>query len=128
VIHVITIDLDSGIPLEEQIHRELRHAIAAGVVAPGDRLPSARQLAADLSVHWNTVSRAYRRLADEGLAVVGRGRHVVVRERNDRASEDLVAARLRDLVTEARLAGWTRSQVESALGAELKRWQWRSEG
>jgi GntR family transcriptional regulator len=127
---VITINLASGVPLEEQIHRELRRVIAAGEVSPGDRLPSARQLAGDLAVHWNTVARAYRRLADDGLATVGRGRAVLVRQPAgpSRDGDGAVGERLRDLVTEARLAGWTRARLESALGKELDRWSWRSSG
>jgi GntR family transcriptional regulator len=124
---MITIDLVSGSPLEEQIHRELRRVIAAGDVAPGDRLPSARQLAADLGVHWNTVARAYRRLHDEGMATVGQGRHVVVRR--PAADPDLSAARvgakLQELVTEARLAGMTRRALQDALRVELDRWDWK---
>jgi GntR family transcriptional regulator len=124
---MISIDLDSGTPLEEQIHRELRRAIAAGAVGPGDRLPSARQLGADLGVHWNTVARAYRRLHEEGLATVGRGRHVVVHRPapDPDAARVRVDAKLRDLVTEARLAGMTRRGVQEALLVELDRWAWK---
>jgi GntR family transcriptional regulator len=124
---VISIDLASGTPLEEQIHRELRRAIAAGTVGPGDRLPSARQLGADLGVHWNTVARAYRRLHEEGLATVGRGRHVVVRRPapDPVASRERVGVKLRDLVTEARLAGMTPTAVQDALRAELDSWDWK---
>jgi len=122
---MITIDLDSGVPLEEQIHRELRRAIAAGTVAPGDRLPSARQLAADLGVHFNTVARAYRRLSDEGMATVGRGRHVVVRQQDPDRSATGVGVLLRELVTEGRLAGMTRREMQDALKVELDRWEWK---
>jgi GntR family transcriptional regulator len=76
---VIAIDLDSPKPLEEQIALALRQELARGALRSGDELPSVRQLAGDLGVHWNTVARAYRRLADEGLLVVRRGRGAVIR-------------------------------------------------
>jgi DNA-binding transcriptional regulator YhcF (GntR family) len=76
---MIRIDTASPRPLEDQIATALRQALARRDVGPGDELPSVRQLARDLGVHWNTVARAYRRLADEGLLLVRRGRGVVVR-------------------------------------------------
>ena len=76
----IQIDLNDPRALEDQITSGLRQALARGTVAPGDELPSVRQLAADLGVHWNTVARAYRRLADEGLLSVRRGRGATVNE------------------------------------------------
>jgi DNA-binding transcriptional regulator YhcF (GntR family) len=126
---MIAIDLGSAVPFEEQIRRELRHAIAAGQVRPGDRLPSARQLAGDLDVHWNTVARAYRRLHDDGLVTVGRGRSVVVRRHESTAgSEAQVVALLRDVVTEARLTGRSRSEIEALVGRELDQWSWEATG
>ncbi len=99
---MIVIDVAGPEPLEEQIYRELCRAIAAGVF-PGERLPSARQLGGDLGVHWNTVARACRRLADASLVIVGQGRAVVVRERagDGEALKPKVSALLRQAVTEA---------------------------
>jgi DNA-binding transcriptional regulator YhcF (GntR family) len=77
---MIRVDVTSPRPLEDQIAAGLRQALAQGDIGPGDELPSVRQLAGDLGVHWNTVARAYRRLADERLLIVRRGRSVVARE------------------------------------------------
>ena len=76
---MIAIHLDSPTPLEEQIVLALRQELARGALRAGDELPSVRQLAGDLGVHWNTVARAYRRLAGEGLLAVRRGRGAVIR-------------------------------------------------
>ena len=97
---MIRIDVTSARPLEDQIAAALRQALAQGEIGPGDELPSVRQLAGDLGVHWNTVARAYRRLADEHLLIVRRGRSVVAREPAGQASR--VARRgLRDRFAEA---------------------------
>ena len=97
---MIRIDVTSARPLEDQIAAALRQALAQGEIGPGDELPSVRQLAGDLGVHWNTVARAYRRLADERLLIVRRGRSVVAREPAGQSSR--VARRgLRDRLTEA---------------------------
>lgn len=124
---MIRIDLASSVPLEEQIRAAIREAIARGAVAPGDSLPSVRQLAGDLDIHWNTVARAYRRLRDEGLLAVGRGRRVVVRGPGGEGeiapgTSERVLARLREALTEARLGGFRVSKVKEMLVEEIRGW------
>jgi DNA-binding transcriptional regulator YhcF (GntR family) len=101
---VLAIDLDSPKPLEEQIVIGLRQAMAQGELAPGAELPSVRQLAGDLGVHWNTVARAYRRLADEGVLLVRRGRGAVVNVER-RTGLRVAKSSLRARLTEAIAAG-----------------------
>jgi GntR family transcriptional regulator len=60
-----TIDIKSGVPYYRQIIEQVKFAIANGVLKPGDRLPTVRQLAVDLSINPNTVIRAYRELEIE---------------------------------------------------------------
>jgi GntR family transcriptional regulator len=45
----------------------VRHALRLGVLRPGDQLPTAREVVAKLAVNPNTVLKAYRELAREGL-------------------------------------------------------------
>lgn len=63
----IRLDLKSGVPFYRQIIDQVKSAIATGQLEPGDRLPTVRQLAVDLSVNPNTVSRAYTELELTGL-------------------------------------------------------------
>jgi DNA-binding transcriptional regulator YhcF (GntR family) len=70
----IEVDLDSPVPPYEQVRGQLASYLDAGVLEPGDRLPSIRQLANDLGVATNTVQRAYRELEAQGL-IRSRGRH-----------------------------------------------------
>lgn len=58
----IQIDSKSGVPFYRQIIEQIKFAVARGRLAPGDRLPTVRQLAVDLAVNPNTVARAYREL------------------------------------------------------------------
>lgn len=51
------------------IFLRLRAAIETGEILPGVKLPTVRGLAEQLNVHRNTVSQAYRRLAQHGLVV-----------------------------------------------------------
>jgi len=63
----IQIDLKSGVPFYRQVIDQVKAAIATGTLGPGDRLPTVRQLAVDLSINPNTVSRAYTELELTGL-------------------------------------------------------------
>ena len=54
-------------PIARQIADQIRTHCASGSLVPGDRLPSVRQLAKDLTVNQNTVLRVYEKLTDEGL-------------------------------------------------------------
>jgi GntR family transcriptional regulator/MocR family aminotransferase len=68
---MLSIDLDPAgrLPLTAQIYRAVRDAIEAGRLAPGSKLPSWRDLAAQLGVSRGTVRIAYQRLIDEQFAV-----------------------------------------------------------
>lgn len=131
---MVSIDMESSIPLEEQIRQEIRRAIAHGEAQRGDPLPSVRQLAGDLGIHWNTVARAYRRLRDEGLLVVGRGRGVTVRETP--GPVDTVGAetrlrveeKVREAIVEARLSGLTLDSLRDLVLNELNSWKETGKG
>lgn len=63
----LQLDPKSGVPFYRQVIDQVKAAIATGSIGPGDRLPTVRQLAVDLSVNPNTVSRAYTELELTGL-------------------------------------------------------------
>ena len=118
----IRVDLDDHRPLEDQIVTALRNGLAQGLVLPGQELPSVRQLAGDLGVHWNTVARAYRRLADEDLLSVRPGRSVVAREQmksNARMSHAALHDRFVDAVAAGLLGGLSHKDVVTAFRVAL---------
>jgi len=75
---LLTIDQNSDRPLFEQVAASVRASIVAGRIFPGDRLPSAREVATGLGINLHTVLRAYQDLRDEGLVDLRRGRGAVV--------------------------------------------------
>lgn len=77
---------DSPVPPYEQVRAQIATMVASGVLAPGARLPTIRQLAGDLGLAGGTVTRAYRELERDGV-IAGRGRHgTFVRDRPAAAS------------------------------------------
>ena len=75
---IFRIDPTSGEPLYAQLADQVRSAVARGEVRTGERLPSARELAASLEVNLHTVLHAYQLLRDEGVVELRRGRGAVV--------------------------------------------------
>lgn len=69
----IRIDGRSPIPPFEQLRAQLSLLVAAGRLRPGTRLPTIRELAANLELAPNTVARTYRELDRAGI-VTSRGR------------------------------------------------------
>ncbi|MFC2172200.1 GntR family transcriptional regulator [Acidobacteriota bacterium] len=67
------LDIKSGIPFYRQIIDQVKTAMATQSLGPGDKLPTVRQLAVDLSVNPNTVSRAYTELELTGLVTTQMG-------------------------------------------------------
>lgn len=77
----ITIDSDSGIPLWLQLRNRLIYLIASGKFQVGDKLPTVRELAVDLGVNYNTVSKVYQDIERDGYIVSKRGKGTFVAER-----------------------------------------------
>lgn len=114
---LLRIDPSSAEPLYVQLATAVRSGVSRGDVAPGDRLPPARELAASLNLNMHTVLKAYQELRDEGVIELRRGRGAVV---SATALDDVrLRAAITALVTESRSLGLsahaTLSLVKDAL-------------
>ena len=76
----ILIDNASNRPVYLQIIDQIKHDIALGRLIKGDKLPTVRQLAAQLVINPNTIAKAYRRLEREGVIVTRPGAGAFVAE------------------------------------------------
>jgi GntR family transcriptional regulator len=83
----IKLDLKSGVPFYRQVIDQVKAAIATESLSPGDRLPTVRQLAVDLSINPNTVSRAYTELELTGLVETQMGSGTFVGNRQVKPDE-----------------------------------------
>ena len=69
----ITIEEDSGIPIWLQLRNRLIYLITSGYYAVGDKLPTVREMAVDLGINYNTVSKVYQDIERDGYIVSKRG-------------------------------------------------------
>jgi GntR family transcriptional regulator len=83
----IRVDLRSKTPAYLQIVEQVRALTAAGMLKPGDQLPTVRDMAGEAHINFNTVARAYRILDEAGLISTqhGRGTYAVARPPSARA-------------------------------------------
>ena len=100
------IDPHNGLPIYDQIVRQIKFAVAGGVLKPGEMVSSVRELARELAINPNTIARAYRQLQDDEVLVSVRGTGLEVatgagqRCRDERLK--LIRARLRQVLIEAK--------------------------
>ena len=74
----LTLDMQSDVPIYQQIRMQLITAIACGELGPGQELPSIRQLSTDIGVNMHTVRRAYTLLKEDGYIAIHRKSGAVV--------------------------------------------------
>lgn len=109
-------------PIYGKIADRVRFAVAAGVLRPGEMVPSVRELSKQLVVNPNTVARAYRDLQAEGLLESVRGTGLQVGEaapaRCREARREFVRRRLRGAIDEARESAMDVAEIEAILREE----------
>lgn len=84
----VFINRESPIPLHDQLVTQISLLIASGVLAPGQRLPSVRDLAGRLDVHRNTVMAVYNTLEGYGVVTIKAGSGVRVLEPKNPSAQD----------------------------------------
>ena len=121
----IHVDLKSGVPFYRQIIDHVRSAIATGRLSPGDRLPTVRQLAVDLSVNPNTVARAYTELELTGLVETQMGSGTFVGpqkvEQDDVERRRLLDQISQEFLSRASALGFTLDEVIDNLASRKNR-------
>jgi GntR family transcriptional regulator len=106
------LDPSSGVSTYLQLVQQVHQALRIGVLEPGDRLPTAQQVVASLTINPNTVLKAYRELEREGLvrARPGLGTFVV---RTPPGTDPATLVKYR-----RSMASWMRSAQQAGLGSE----------
>lgn len=92
------LDLTSRTPIHRQLTDGCKELIVAGVLKPGDRLPSVRELSSLLTINPNTVQKAYRELEQSGWINTAPGLGSFVGERQHRPDSPQVQSTLDRIV------------------------------
>ncbi len=111
------VERHSGLPPYRQVVDQVRQAIRLGLLRPGDRLPSVREVVEQIAVNPNTVHRAYRELELHGL-VEGRpglGTFVVQSLPGLTAAHEALHHQLRQWLQAARAAGLDDETVDGLI-------------
>ncbi len=116
----INVQAKSGLPIYEQIERQIKEMIVSGKLKEGEMLPSIRALAADSKISVITVKRAYEDLEKEGMiySVQGKGFYVdnpdlqYMQEKKTLGLEE----KLSSWVEEAKASGMSRQEALDMLG------------
>jgi GntR family transcriptional regulator len=124
---LLQIDFRSGLPIYTQIVNQIQAQVVAGVLKPGDQLPTVRALAEELRVNFNTVARAYR-ILDEARIIStqqGRGTYITdvpppsVTEKLRRESLEALTQRF---LSEAMRLDFSKTQISQMIKEQLKTW------
>lgn len=114
------IDRRSGIATYLQIVQQTKQALRLGLLEPGDKLPTAREVVEATAINPNTVLKAYRELEREGLVEAKRGLGTFIRKSLGGApAESPLRAELADWARRAREAGMERDDAAALFSAVL---------
>lgn len=114
---------DSGIPIYVQLKEVIKLAIATGKYPPGSQLPTVRQLAVELKINANTVSRVYTELEGEGVLATRQGKGTFVREQpeiNESVRKSSLNGILDDVIIRASALGFSPKKLLYELEKKVK--------
>jgi GntR family transcriptional regulator len=117
----IWLSKNSEVSVREQIIAQISLGILSRDLEAGEKLPSTREIARRFQIHQNTVSSAYRELAEQGLVKFKRGSGVYVRENANIPTD---ASTLDQIITrffqEAAAHGFSLNQLKARLQSRLE--------
>lgn len=114
------INIDSSVPVYEQIEYQIQFMIVSGNIKSGEQLPTVRDLAERLGVNPNTVAKSYRDLEVMGLVRGRRGRGYFIEKAALSKIRDVcigrIAGRLHEVVSEAKAAAIAKKDISAIIG------------
>ncbi|UQW99692.1 GntR family transcriptional regulator [Streptomyces sp. RerS4] len=116
------VDRRSGVATYLQLVTQVKQALRLGVLEPGDRLPTAREVVAATAINPNTVLKAYRELEREGLVEPRPGAGTFVRRslsHPEAAPDSPLRQSLAAWMNQARAAGLGREDITALIAAAV---------
>src|SRR6266568_3012090 len=117
------LDDRNGVATYLQLAQQVRHSLRLGLLRPGDKLPTAKEVVAKLAINPNTVLKAYRELEREGLVTPRPGLGTFVTgtlSSGDPGERAGLAAELADWLRKARESGLDQEDVEALYRAAVR--------
>ena len=110
---MVHLDYRDARPIYAQIVDGIREQIAAGVLRPGEKLPSVREMAAALAINPNTIQRSYRSLELEGwiATVPGKGCFVCSNQQTAAREKERLLGCLWETAEALQALGMTRQEI-----------------
>ncbi|KRL61378.1 GntR family transcriptional regulator [Latilactobacillus fuchuensis] len=119
------IDKTSAKPYYEQIIWMIKEQVMQGILQPGEQIPSVREMARQLLMNPNTVSKAYKLLEVQRVIVTVKGRGTYIAERQteqrDIAKQQQIQQKLDELVLEASYLGVAQTEMTEWLVTSYER-------
>ena len=124
----LQIDFRSGLPIYTQIVNQIQTQVVAGVLKPGDQLPTVRALAEELRVNFNTVARAYRLLDEARIISTQQGRGTYITEIpppnvTEKLRKESLEALTHRFISEAVRLDFTNVEINQMVDDQLKAWR-----
>lgn len=121
----MSIEPSNGVPIYQQIVRQVKFAVAEGTLVPGQLVPSVRDLARQLAVNPNTIQRAYQQLQSDEVLESLRGRGQVVCQGAVKhciaQRTGIIRDRLCQVVEEALRSGLDRRQLQGVFNVAIEK-------
>lgn len=110
---VIQLNYRDARPIYEQVKDGFRKLLLTGVLKEGDRLPSVRELSAQLAVNPNTIQRAYREMEAEGIVYTAQARGTFAASPDALRREQVgsLMAALRETAAQLEAMGVSREEI-----------------
>ena len=122
----IKIDSSLSSPLFKQLMNQIKNAVTAGLLKPGDALPSIRQLANDLELNHNTVAKAYQLLERDSVIQTkgyrGTSIHENAKQNSTVNMNDLITTKLSETIKSLRESGATDSEIRITFSTVMKKY------
>ncbi|SRR6266542_4703163 len=125
---ILQIDFRSGLPIYIQIVNQVQTQVAAGILKPGDQLPTVRALAEELRVNFNTVARAYHILDEARIISTQQGRGTYITEIpppnvTEKLRKEALEALTQRYISEAVRLDFSKAEITEILKDQLKTWK-----
>lgn len=109
------IDQRSSTPIYQQLVQEIKEAILKGILQPGDKLPSVRELSVQLTINPNTIQKSYQELERQKVIETLRGKGTFVslnyKPSVDKEKLTVLKENLRNILVEAHYLGLKHGEI-----------------